>query len=45
MSGGKNCYPGMDVLINKYHLRDKERLEKLEIQKVAVKILGLDVHL
>lgn len=43
MSGGKNCYPGSDVLINKYDIRDKELLEKFEIQKVFAKLLGLDV--
>ena len=43
MSGGKNCYPGTDVLVNKYNIRDKKLLERLEIQKVAVKLLGLDV--
>lgn len=42
MSGGKNCYPGSDVLINKYNIHDKELLEKLEIQKITVKLLGLD---
>ena len=43
MGGGRNCYPESDVLINKYNIRDKEMLEKLEIQKVFVKLLGLDV--
>lgn len=43
MSGGKNCYPGSDVLVNKYNIRDKELLEKFEIQKVFAKLLGLDV--
>ncbi len=43
MSGGKNCYPDSDVLINKYNIREKELLEKFEIQKVFVKLLGLDV--
>ena len=43
MSGGKNCYPESDVLINKYNIRDKELLEKFEIQKVFVKLLGLNV--
>ena len=43
MKGGRNCYPGSDVLINKYNIRDKELLEKFEIQKVFVKLLGLDV--
>lgn len=43
MSGGRNCYPGSDVLINKYNIRDKELLEKFEIQKVFVKLLGLDM--
>lgn len=44
MSGGKHCYPGSDVLINKYNIRDKELLEKLEIQKVTAKLLGLDIR-
>lgn len=43
MSGGNNCYPKSDVLINKYDIRDKELLEKFEIQKVFAKLLGLDV--
>jgi len=43
MGGGKNCYPESDVLINKYNIRDKELLEKFEIQKVFAKLLGLDV--
>ena len=43
MSGGKNCYPESDVLINKYNIRDKELLQKFEIQKVFTKLLGLDV--
>ena len=43
MSGGRDCYPESDVLINKYNIRDKELLEKFEIQKVFVKLLGLDV--
>ena len=43
MSGGIHCYPGTEVLKNKYNIRDKELLEKLEIQKVAAKILGLDI--
>ena len=43
MSGGKNFYPGSDVLINKYNIRDKELLEKFEIQKVFAKLMGLDV--
>lgn len=42
MSGGKECYPGSDVLINKYNIQDKELLEKFEIQKVLVKLLGLN---
>ena len=41
MSGGKNCYPESDVLINKYNIREKELLEKFEIQKVFAKLLGL----
>lgn len=43
MRGGKNCYPDSDILINKYNIQDKEVLEKFEIQKVFVKLLGLDV--
>lgn len=43
MSGGRHCYPESEVLINKYNIHAKELLEKLEIQKVAVKLLGLDV--
>ena len=43
MSGGKNCYPGSDVLINKYNIHDKELLDKFEIQKVFAKLLGLNV--
>ena len=44
MSGGKYCYPESETLVNKYHIRDKELLEKLEIQKVGVKLLGLDIQ-
>ena len=44
MSGGLNCYPGSDVLINNYNIRDKELLEKLETQKVMVKLLSLDTN-
>ena len=44
MSGGRQCYPGTEVLINKYNILDKELLEKLEIQKVTAKLLGLDVR-
>ena len=44
MSGGRHCYPNSDVLVNKYNIRDKELLDKLEIQKVAVKLLGLDAR-
>lgn len=43
MSGGRYCYPGSEVLVNKYDIRDKELLEKFEIQKVFAKLLGLDV--
>ena len=43
MGGGRNCYPESDVLVNKYDIRDKELLEKFEIQKVFVKLLGLDL--
>lgn len=44
MSGGRQCYPDSEVLINKYNIRNKELLEKLEIQKVTAKLLGLDVN-
>lgn len=44
MNDIRYCYPGSDVLINKYKIHDKELLEKLEIQKVTVKLLGLDIN-
>lgn len=44
MSGGKQCYPNSDVLINKYNIRNKELLQKLEIQKCCMKIVGLDIR-
>ena len=44
MSGGKHCYTGSDVLINKYNIRDKDLLQKLEIQKCCTRILGLDIR-
>jgi len=44
MCNENDCYSNSDVLINKYNIRDKELLEKLEIQKVFVKLLGLDVN-
>lgn len=44
MSGGKYCYPNSDVLKNKYNIKEKKLLEKLEIQKTAVKILRLDIN-
>lgn len=44
MSGGKHCYPDSDALINKYNIRDKELLQKLEIQKCCTKIVGLDIR-
>ncbi|MBE5792594.1 MAG: Fic family protein [Clostridia bacterium] len=43
VNGGKHCYPGTNVLINKYGIHDAQILEKLEIQKTAVKLLGLDI--
>ena len=43
MSGGKQCYPESEVLVNKYDIRDKELLEKFEIQKVVARLLGLDL--
>lgn len=42
--GGRHCYPGTNVLINTYDIRDGRVLERLEIQKVAIKLLGLDLH-
>lgn len=44
ITGGRHCYPGTNVLINKYHIHDGDILEKLEIQKVAIKLLSLDLH-
>lgn len=44
MNGGKYCYPNSDVLKNKYNIKEKKLLEKLEIQKTAVKLLGLDIN-
>lgn len=44
MNGGKHCYPGSEFLINKYNIYDKQLLENLEIQKVTVKLLGLDIN-
>ena len=41
MSGGRNCYPESDVLINKYNIRDKELLEKFEIQEPASRFCGI----
>lgn len=43
MTGGKWCYPGSDVLINRYDIHDKILLGKLETQKLMTKILSLDV--
>lgn len=43
MSGGRYCYPNSETLVNKYNIRDKDLLEKFEIQKVTVKLLGLDI--
>ena len=44
MSGGKYCYLSSDVLINQYNIRDKDLLQKLEIQKCCTKIVGLDIR-
>lgn len=44
MRGGKHCYPNSDVLVNKYDIHDKKLLEKLEVQKTTIKLLGLDVR-
>lgn len=44
MNGGKYCYPNSNVLKNKYNIKNKELLEKLEIQKMTVKLLGLDIR-
>ena len=41
MNDIRYCYPGSDVLINKYNIHDRELLEKPEIQKVTVKLLEL----
>ena len=43
MTGGKHCYPETNVLINKYNIKEKDLLEKFEIQKVFIKIMSLDV--
>lgn len=43
MTGGKYCYPETDVLINKYDIKEKDLLEKFEIQKVIIKIMSLDI--
>lgn len=37
------CARNQNRQINKYNIRDKELLEKFEIQKVFAKLLGLDV--
>ena len=39
-----DCYPNSDVLINKYNIKDKQLLGKLENQKVAIKLLRLDIR-
>ena len=44
MGGGKHCYPGSDVLVNKYNIRDKDTLEKLEIQKATTRLIGIDIY-
>lgn len=44
INGGRHCYPGTNVLMNKYGIHDGDILERLEIQKAAVKLLGLDVN-
>lgn len=38
------CYPDSNVLINKYDIRDKDLLEKLEIQIFSVQMMALQVH-
>ena len=38
-----DCYPNSDVLINKYNIKAKQLLGKLENQKVAIKLLRLDI--
>ena len=43
-NGGRHCYPGTNILVNKYDIRDGDKLEKLEIQKTAIKLLSLDIH-
>lgn len=44
INGGRHCYPGTNVLINKYSIHDGDILERLEIQKVAIKLLSFDLH-
>jgi len=44
INGGRHCYPGTNVLMNKYGIHDGDILERLEIQKAAVRLLGLDVN-
>lgn len=43
-TGGKHCYPGTNILRNKYDIQDSELLEKLEVQKVMIKLLSLDIR-
>ena len=43
-NGGRHCYPGTNILVNRYDIRDGDKLEKLEIQKTAIKLLSLDIH-
>ena len=38
MSGGKNCYPESDVLINKYNIREKELLENSRSKSAKLRI-------
>ena len=38
MSGGRNCYPESDVLVNKYNIRDKELLEKSKMYRKIYEI-------
>lgn len=42
--GGKFCYPGTNVLINKYDIRDGEILDKFEVQKTLAKLMGLHMN-
>jgi len=54
MSGGRNCYPKTDVLVNKYDIRDKELLEKsrdslndaynMAVMREAMDFIEIDIN-